>query len=89
MITHPEVLAAIDKARDPAPGLSDSKDEHLDDLRATAERHAPTDGFAWDEDTGPHCLGCTATTAGHRITVDWPCPDYQQVVDRLTGWNVL
>lgn len=74
--THDEVLATIDKART-WPGFGSKRDRkaHCDDLRATTERHAPHP--LWPESCGAHS------------NTPWPCPDYRQVIDRLTGWGVL
>jgi hypothetical protein len=89
--THAEVLAAIDKARPPletsnftnAPAFH-ARNAHCDDLRATAERHTPGRGFYEAHPQLVHCLWCTDPSF-----TPWPCPDYQQVIDRLTGWGVL
>ena len=90
--THEQVLAAIDKARDIGHSRdcddyrkgSDQgcdcefweRDTHCDDLRDTAERHVPDDlgGLTIE------CLCCVEP---------WPCPDYRQVIDRLTAWGAL
>jgi hypothetical protein len=77
--THATVLAAIDKARMNPEWHGDAlrtRNAHLDDLRATAERHQP----AFDIATRPVCPRCKQPA---------PCPDYQQVIDRLQGWGVL
>ena len=72
--THTEVLAAIDKARaDDDTVAGYWHNPHCDDLRATAERHK-----FYPEGTA--CWACLLL---------WPCPDYQQVIDRLTAWGVL
>jgi hypothetical protein len=77
---HATVLAAIDKAREvlepDVVAHRYPRAQHLDDLRATAERHAPEQGM---------CYRCN----GYANRTTWPCPDYQQVVDRLTSWGVL
>jgi hypothetical protein len=86
--THAEVLAAIDKARRTSEGKYgliaqdwlDDRSAHCDDLRATAERHAPSSIYAGE------CSAHRATSTGG---THWPCADYQQVIDRLTGWGVL
>ena len=85
--THADVLAAIDNAQEHeyrifGGGLLSSQvNAHCDDLRATAERHT-NDRSA--------CFVCTDRDGlGNSMRVLWPCPDYQQVVDRLTGWGVL
>ena len=85
--THEQVLAAIDKVRQREESreyyyegaLVDIVVAHCYDLRATAERHAPF---------GDWCDHCSQSTVGGRDE-PWPCPDYQQVIDRLTGWGVL
>jgi len=77
--THGDVLAAIDKARSKAPTivLRPSREKHCDDLRATAERHAPSNGVCG------YCYGFAYQVK------PWPCPDARQVIDRLTGWGAL
>jgi hypothetical protein len=89
--THEEVLAAIDKAREDGRVARDERlviyslrDEHCDDLRATAERHVPL-----DHRPGDWCSGCTVQGVDTRVLRAWPCPDYQQVIDRLTAWDIL
>jgi hypothetical protein len=79
VITHEQVLAAIDGWNDAhTVRHGDWVTDHCDDLRATAERHAPTP------------LGeCHTCVGGMGMQADWPCEDYQQVIDRLTGWGVL
>jgi len=79
--THAEVLAAIDKAAHPGW----QRREHCDDLRATAERHAPV--FIVNVD--PPVPECRHDWARGTDRFQWPCEDYQQVVDRLTAWGVL
>lgn len=96
--THAEVLAAIDKARVPhydfccakgcaGYGFCEGCDDvckcdaawqhaHCDDLRAIAERHQA----AYDMANRPVCPRCKLPD---------PCPDYQQVIDRLKGWGAL
>ena len=85
--SHEEVLAAIDKARvtndhsmyHPAAA---PRNVHCDDLRATAERHAPeTDDYG--------VTSCRTCIDGVETNPYWPCPDYQQVIDRLTAWGAL
>jgi hypothetical protein len=56
---------------------ADPKPAASDDLRATAERHQQT--FSLQVST---CLTCHPDE-------DWPCPDYQQVIDRLQTWGYL
>jgi hypothetical protein len=83
--THEQVLAAIDKARAETSCYIDlnccngcaDRYAHLDDLRATAERHAPVEGSLY----GDLCIAEKFET--------WPCLDYQQIIDRLTRWGVL
>jgi len=77
-----DVLAAINRARDFdlnswGPDFYVARDSHCDDLRATAERHT---NIYEDDSLGAYCVCCRFR---------WPCPDYQQVIDRLTGWGVL
>ena len=79
--THADVLAVIDKAY--AEYAVWWRRDHCDDLRATAERHADT-GIPYTEPNG----GATVTDCYH-CGLYWPCPDYQQVIDRLTAWGVL
>jgi hypothetical protein len=76
--THEQVLAAIDKARedDDIEFCGNARNAHCDDLRATAERHQPIYGLC------RHCYTENKTAL-------WPCPDAQQVIDRLTAWGVL
>jgi len=84
--THEQVLATIDKARlhpDWPSRWHDERDAHCDDLRATAERHAPHPLHEIPDQPGQY-YGCTACHCGNEV-----CPDYQQVVDRLTGWGML
>jgi len=82
---HATVLAAIDKAR--APSVPDDyeglafewargRNAHCDDLLATALHHSVNTNSADDET----CGGCANVM---------PCPDYQQVIDRLTSWGAL
>jgi len=97
--THSEVLAAIDKARltDVVGHLLHRRaglQVHCDDLRAIAERHAP--GPRWKGSEQVHCIFCACRCHSHSgiycnqpFDGEWPCPDYQQVIDRLTGWGVL
>jgi hypothetical protein len=83
--THADVLAAIDAARPKylasLPGWAgrvEAANAHCDDLRATAERHAPD-----ESDDDRYMTPC-------RMDGDfWPCPDYRQVIDRLTTWGYL
>jgi hypothetical protein len=75
---HQRVLTAIDVARGTVAPWAEWKSAHCDDLRATAERHAPA-GFGW-------CMTCETPESGE---ASWPCPDYQQVIDRLTAWGAL
>jgi len=80
--THAEVLAAIDKARYSFPLPTRDRADHCDDLRAIAERHAPdiiTTGGVFHEALCEYCS----------MMEPWPCPDVQQIIDRLTGWGVL
>jgi hypothetical protein len=77
------VLAAIDRAhsRIVASGYGKFYDHalaHCDDLRATAERHTDGDESFYDHRPGVCACGNP-----------WPCPDYQQVIDRLTTWGAL
>jgi hypothetical protein len=82
--THADVLAAIDKARPPLLSPTASEERlaaHCDDLRATAERHVPyMDTFDVEVPVHACCDVCLE---------DWPCPDYQRVIDRLTAWGAL
>jgi hypothetical protein len=79
-MTHEEVLAAIDKAH--AEYAVWWRRDHCDDLRATAERHAPfTDAIGME-----NCQYESYITGDY---MPWPCPDFQQVIDRLTKWGVL
>jgi hypothetical protein len=91
--THADVLAAIDKAlADPllergegdvgwSYDWAEERNAHCDDLRATAERHATAFEYRRpDIKRVPHCT---------EDAKDWPCPEMQQVIDRLTGWGVL
>ena len=83
---HAEVLAAIDKARwaycpdciDTYRGVAvTDRNAHCDDLRATAEIHAPST----DPVTEGWCMECED---------DWPCRTVNQVViDRLKKWGQL
>ena len=84
--THEQVLAAIDAARDEhqlTPNVAyGERHQHCDDLRATAERHAPVE-YRVGLTTGLRCCR-------HARTFEpWPCPDYQQVIDRLRAWGHL
>ena len=88
---HVTVLAAIDKARRTQDGkygliaedwLRD-RNAHCDDLLATTGRH----GVQTPEYTEPNG-GATVTECEH-CGLYWPCPDYQQVIDRLTWWGLL
>jgi hypothetical protein len=71
--THEEVLAAIDEAAEMF-ATDEWLSDWVTDLRATAERHAPV-GSRW-----PVLCHCESR---------WPCPDYRQIIDRLTAWGVL
>jgi len=93
--THAEVLAAIDKAQRDSPTLREdgylSSVSHCDDMRATAERHAPE-----KDDYGVEscriCLdgeGAQPWEAAVNVGSWWPCAEVRQVIDRLTGWGVL
>lgn len=92
--TDADVLAAIDKARQ-NPEAHDpdgpffrwamARNSHCDDLRATAERHAPV----FIVNTDPPVAECRHDWARGCDRLQWPCDDYRQVIDRLTGWGVL
>jgi hypothetical protein len=89
---HATVLAAIDKARITAwTPVPQGRNAHCDDLRATAERHAPE-----KDDYGVEscriCLdgeGAQPWEAAVNVGSWWPCADARQVIERLTGWGVL
>jgi hypothetical protein len=90
---HAEVLAAIDKARRTSEGKYgliaqdwlDDRNAHCDDLRATAERHAPV----FIPNTDPVVPECRHDWSRGATVLRWPCPDYQQVIVRLTEWGAL
>lgn len=81
--THEAILTAIDAARLPeAIGneLAAAVAEHCDDLRATAELHAP---IPYGHSGLNYCRPCD----GDQGT--WPCPTVQVVIARLQSWGYL
>ena len=82
---HDTVLAAIEKARD----IGHSNDcwwhTTLTDYPCACEQAERT----------AHCDDLLAIAELHEACRNggldgwWPCPEYQQVIDRLTAWGVL
>lgn len=78
--THEQVLTAIDEAQT-ALGIQ-VRAGHCDDLRATAELHAPVE-YRVASTVGLRCRQHPKTFES------WPCADYQQVIARLQSWGYL
>lgn len=88
--TPADLLAAVEGAR---AGCSRADDygrafrAHCDDLEATLRRHA-CDQYGNCDVCGDYWAACG--TVFEAMPVAWPCPDVQQVVERLTefgGWD--
>ena len=79
MTTHDTVLAAIEKARRSHEGADGTPLEVLEVVVGRDD----------------HCDDLLAIAERHEACRNggldgwWPCPDYQQVIDRLTAWGVL